>query len=188
MPDAITYTNRVGRKYQLCEVTTKTGKRRYVFSREPTGKPLETIPAGYEISESINGQVSLRKAGASPIQREEIETVESALRCHEHLARYKVGAHRNAVVVFEPDRGVFDVCRELGVGPSDLEGLASRVRYSAVLRFVLVRERPRRFVAERMCYRGSIDGWLSLHDVGSLSKLADRYLPHLGRDSFFELW
>jgi hypothetical protein len=60
-------------------------------------------------------------------------------------------------------------------------------RYSPVFRFRLIDPQERTFLAERMCYRSSLEGWLSLHDAGSVSSLADRYLRHLGKDSLFEI-
>ena len=45
----VTYTNRKGRTYHLCQGVTRTGKPRYYFAREPKGKPVEQIPEGYEI-------------------------------------------------------------------------------------------------------------------------------------------
>ena len=54
---SITYTNRKGVTYYLCQGVTRTGKPRYYFAREPQGDPLEQIPAGYIISESVNGIV-----------------------------------------------------------------------------------------------------------------------------------
>ena len=51
----VTYTNRKGYTYYLCRGTTKTGKPRYYFAREPKGDPVEQIPEGYEIRESVNG-------------------------------------------------------------------------------------------------------------------------------------
>ncbi len=54
----ITYTNRKGFTYYLCRGVTKTGKPRYYFAREPKDEPVEQIPDGYTISESVNGIVS----------------------------------------------------------------------------------------------------------------------------------
>jgi len=42
---------------------------------------------------------------------------------------------------------------------------------------------------ERMCYRGSIDGWLELMlTSGPVAELARELVPTLGTDQFFELW
>ena len=46
---SITYTNRKGRTYYLCQGVTKTGKPRYYFAREPRDTVLEELPGGYEI-------------------------------------------------------------------------------------------------------------------------------------------
>ena len=40
---------------------TKTGKPRYYCPREQKDEPVEEIPAGYEIEESVNAIVSLVK-------------------------------------------------------------------------------------------------------------------------------
>ena len=76
----ITYTSRKGFTYTLCQGVSKTGTPRYYFAREPQDTPLEQIPAGYVISESLNGIVSLAKDRPAQIRPEELATVEAALR------------------------------------------------------------------------------------------------------------
>jgi len=56
------YTNRKGVTYYLRRSTTKRGKTHYAFSRKPGGEEVEALPDGYEVRESINGQVSLAQA------------------------------------------------------------------------------------------------------------------------------
>jgi hypothetical protein len=60
---SIQYTNQHGITYYLCRGTTKTGKPRYCFAREPKGEPVAQIPPGYRITESVNGVVSLSMGG-----------------------------------------------------------------------------------------------------------------------------
>ncbi len=55
-------------------------------------------------------------------------------------------------------------------------------------RFVLVDRKARHFSVERMCYRSWHDGWLSLEKTGPLEELAEKYLPHLTQESFYDLW
>ncbi len=83
------------------------------------------------------------------------------------------------MIVFEPIGGL-DVCGE--------PRFDRKVRYTPVFRFTLVDPVEREYLAERMCYRSWVDGWLSLNDVGTLRELSRRYLPHLGRESFYELF
>jgi hypothetical protein len=193
MSNGITRTNRRGTTYHLCEVPSRNGKTRFVFSREPRGKPVAEIPSGYEVAESVNGQVSLRKAGTSPISEAEVQWVRAALRRYPHLAFYGVEAKKDTIVIYEP-QGCVDpavISSVFGVD-LDLRRLArlgiSSPRYSPVFRFTLIDPEDRRFSAERMCYRSSLEGWLSMHAAGSLSSLADRFLKHLGKDSLFELF
>jgi hypothetical protein len=85
---------------------------RFVFSREPRGKPVTVMPAGYEPAENINGQVTLRKIGSSLISEAEI----------------RGGA-----------------------------GFKMTSRYSPIFRFRLIDRQERTFMAERKCYRSSLD-------------------------------
>src|ERR1700737_3488505 len=59
----VNYTNRKGQTYTLYQGQTRTGKPRYYFGRagQGQGEPVTETPAGYTISESINGVVSLVK-------------------------------------------------------------------------------------------------------------------------------
>lgn len=58
---AITYTNRKGRKYFLCYQVSEKGQRQYCLSRKIIGQPADTLPDGYQIHESEDGQVRLIK-------------------------------------------------------------------------------------------------------------------------------
>ncbi|MGD1994014.1 MAG: hypothetical protein PVI59_12545, partial [Anaerolineae bacterium] len=72
-------TNRKGVTYTLCRGTTKTGKPRYAFVRDPAGRHVvEEVLRGWEISESVNGIVSLVKKRPAQILPEEIAAVEAA--------------------------------------------------------------------------------------------------------------
>ncbi len=56
------------------------------------------------------------------------------------------------------------------------------------MRFVLVDKEKRTFVAQRFCYLGSVDDWIDISEAGKLCDLACAYLPHLGKDSYFDLY
>jgi hypothetical protein len=186
---ALTYTNRKGQSYYLCEVASKRGKKRCVFAKAITGTPVTALPKGYEITESVNGVVSLRKTGASSIPESEVEVVRQALSEHK-LGAYCVEAKKDAIIVFQPLGAVADAnfMRRLeGMGSTLAAEFNRHVRFDPIMRFVLVDAESREFEAERMCYRSSVDGWLSLHATQKLPALCKRYFPHLGEESFFEL-
>jgi len=194
----ITYTNRTGVTYYLCQGVTKTGKPRYYFAREPQGNLLEQIPEGYIISESVNGIVSLVKARPAQILPDEVAAVESAVRRHPKSRNYRVGIKQNRVEVYErvgPEADdLAPIFRGLGVmGPGLTERLQARLesnaQFTPVMRFVLKDAEQRVFQAQRMCYRGSIDDFIDLHgEMGSIDELVRRLVPTLGTDEFLELF
>ncbi len=196
----VSYTNRKGQTYTLYRGQTRTGKPRYYFGREGQGQgePVTELPAGYTISESVNGVVSLVKERPSLIQPEEVAAVEAAVQRHPEAHRYRVVVKGKRIEIYEragPD--YVALVRELhipGLSRPDLDeelrDLEERhARYEPVLRFNLLDPAERRFGVERMCYRGSIDGWLELMlTAGPVAELARELVPTLGTDEFFELW
>lgn len=60
-------------------------------------------------------------------------------------------------------------------------------QYDGVLRFVLVDKEDRAFEVERFCYLGSVDDWIYLDGSDDMESLVKEYVPHLGKDSFYEL-
>jgi hypothetical protein len=63
---AFSFTNKRGVTYFLHarSTTTKTGKTQtlYFFSKEKKSGVLEAVPAGYKVSETVNGLPVLKKA------------------------------------------------------------------------------------------------------------------------------
>jgi len=196
----VNYTNRKGQTYTLYRGQTRSGKPRYYFGRagQGQGEPVTEIPPGYSISESVNGVVSLAKDRPSLIQPEEVAAVEAAVKRHPEAHRYRVAVKQNRIEIYErvgPDYET--VVSELRIPGLLRPGLSKELRdleerdarYEPVLRFNLLDPAERRFGVERMCYRGSIDGWLELKlTKGPVAELARELVPTLGTDKFFELW
>ena len=196
----VSYTNRKGQTYMLYRGQTKAGKPRYYFGRigKSQGEPVMELPDGFTISESINGVVSLVKDRPSLILPEEEAIIETAVQQHPEARRYRVAVKHDQIDIYEQVGPDYDaLLSELHMGNLSSPGLAKRLQameerhasYTPVLRFVLLDPTQRRFGAQRMCYLGSIDGWLELRQTGgSVAKLARELIPTLGTDEFFELW
>jgi len=192
----VTYTNRKGVTYTLCQGVTRSGKPRYTFARDPKGRPvLEAIPAGWEISESVNGVVSLVKARPQKLLPAEIAAVRDALRRHPRARNYRLDVRPDRLEVFEsqgPDAGgLLSVLKEAGLPIQDKEAdlraiLERSARFTPVLRFILQDAETRLYRAERRRLSGSGDSWIFL-TTGPLEKLARRMIPTLGTDRFFQL-
>jgi hypothetical protein len=192
---AVTYTNRKGRTYHLCEVQTKRGATRYVFAGEPRGEPLDEVPEGYEIHENVNGLVSLRKKRSSPILPEERETVEALIYRHPKTRNYRVDVKGKAIVVYEragPDpeeiAAMFRDRIGLLAGRADAlrEVLDEGAHFSPEMRFVLLHEQDRIFATERWHHSGR-GSWIDIGPSGPLHLLARRFVPLLGTDRLYDV-
>lgn len=191
----VAYTNRKGCEYFLCAGRTKHGKIRYFFAREPGTAPVRAIPEGYEIQESINGVVSLAKARPKLILDAEVDAVKAALAKHPRGRRYRVDAQGDSITVYQSvgvDLGQIQdfLVQRTGfiTGPSNHRDFeAKHARYMAMLRFVLMAGRMRKFFAQRMCFRLSVDSWILVSSPKSLVKLAGELIPALGTDAYYEL-
>lgn len=195
----ITHTNRKGITYTLCLGTTKTGKPRYSFARQPRGEPVERLPEGCEIRESANGVVSLARVQAPVLQEAEIALVQAALKAHPLRESYRLEAKGRSITLYEDDSGspddlISDLEAVFGLSPIQVSafrrqlagGRKARAHYSPVMRLTLRDDAERTFKGERMGYRGR-GGWVEVAWSQPLKKLVDGMIWTLGTDDFFEL-
>lgn len=214
MHTAFSYTNRVGDAYYVHETRTKRGACRYVMKRSAKGA-LPALPAGQEIVENVNGQVSIRTPRARDILPLEEQLVKQSLESHSRKD-YRVEVKGRDIVIHEPLSNVEELAEILGPRRAlrglrlDLdkamrqklgdaaweeylrqqkehacEQLRRQMRYSPVMRFRLEDVKNRVFSVERMCYMGE-GGWLRLAYDVTLAAACDRYVPLLGTEELFE--
>ena len=187
----ITHTNRTGRTYYL-----HTGPKRgsgvpYYFSMEAKGSLAEAVPPGFEIYESMQGQVFLRREQPKLICDDEKASLEREIEKLQSKKLYKLELRGKSITIFESENG-FDRLADSAPflsQPAATRALQERLAsYQAVMRFILTDREHRLFTPERFCFRGSVDEWISMGPSEPLEKLASTYVKHLGRDSFYELY
>jgi hypothetical protein len=196
----VTYTNRKGRKYFLCQGTTKSGKTRYFFTREQKGEPLERIPDGYEITESVNGVVSLSKVRPKHLLEHEIATVKSAIQNHPQAKKYRIDFKSKEIIIYEQVGPDFQEIATTLATEYGFPGLLTSdftddmqaehntyTQYTPVMKFILGDMEQRLFNAKRMSYLGSIDDWIEIEYDKTIEELASALIPTLGTDEFYEL-
>ena len=162
----VKHVNRKGQTFYLHETRTKTGKPKYFFSMKDQGQLAGSMPEGFEVYENPDAQVFFRKKLPRIITDHEVAVVREGLRKHAGGQLCMADVREKHIVIYHSRGG-------------DL--------YQKVLRFTLVDEDRRTFAAERWCFLGSIDDWIPLSGGGDLAKLVQRYGPHIGKDSFYEL-
>ena len=167
----------------------------YYFARKLTGTPVDQVPEGYEIYEDPeDAQVFLRHPKPTAILPIELAAARQAVETMASQSRAIVQAEAKSIVVYLADIDEDEITRTLGFlarEGSDLarhrEWMLTGTRYVKMMRFTLVDEDKRLFDVERWCFKGSIDDWSHPLSSGSLAQLLGRYVPHLGKQSFFEL-
>lgn len=189
---SVQYTNRKGQTFYLHQGTTKTGKPKYFFSRKIEGTLVDKVPDGFEIYQSPNAQVYLRKIQPRIIADAEVVLVEKGMRQFSKLQYYQIDVKKNTITVFEANQDIDALAEIFSFATKakevDAKNLLARsISYSPILQFVLVDEEKRVFVTQRYCFLGSIDDWIEIGEPDKLQNLV-KYVKHLGQDSFYDLF
>ncbi len=185
------YTNSKKQTYYLHVGKTKKGNPRYYFSMKSEGQLADSIPQGYEIYENPNSQVFLRKIKSKQIFDGEVALVEFVIENHSDLRHYKIGITKNLIQIFTPDQEIDELTQiflpltPVGFNENSILRLMT---YSPVMQFVLVDKEKRLFITKRYCFLGSVDDWIQISDEDTLENLTRRYIKHIGKDSYYELF
>ena len=203
------YTNSCGDTYYLHVVRLGKGRTVHVMRKRPDGA-LPALPEGYEVRENIRGQVSVRRRRPRAFtEAEEGLLCVQMKRLRPFAYRLDFAGRAATVYASAQDRKCFSgsLDAEFANGFADAltKALAGRYspelvamfrarrkekgakcpRFYPLLRFVLEDKDKRLFAVERVCFTGDCE-WLRI-DVMPLWPAIQKYLPHLGRDSFFDL-
>ncbi len=186
-----THENRLGSTYYLHEGRTKTGKPRYFFAKTLGEGTRSKVPEGFEVSESINGVVSIRRktTGAPGVTDEDVKLIDTAVARQRHLQGFMVRVVGSAIVIFEPHprpSELRDFAQRLGVEPRASSFVAERMKraqYAPIMKF---EREGAGYVVLRMTFRGK-GGWSWPLGAGKLEGLAVRFVPIIGKEAFFDL-
>ena len=197
-PTAFQYKNRAGDIRYLHQRINNKGTVCYYFSAKTEGNILEKLPEGYEVWEHPEtSQVFLRKKLPRIITKIEEGYLYHAIGELSAVKHFRIDIQKDKIVIYtsESVKGFMDVFSSMSeffpkTPKLDIDNLTNRFgRYQAMLRFTLVDNKKRHFFAERWCFRGSVDGWITIYSLGSapLETLCEALFPHLGQESYYDL-
>jgi hypothetical protein len=180
----------MGDTYYLHQGKTKTGKPRYFFAKTICEGAITEMPEGFEVSESVNAVVSVRrkrKDGAQ-VPAADLEVVRETMQRLGHLRDCVVRADGKAIVIYQPyPRREQLEGRDFGFGrrlpASYIEDRMKKAQLSPVMKF---EREGDEYAVYRMTYRGE-GGWSYPLGAGTLGALVKKYVRHIGTDEFFEL-
>jgi hypothetical protein len=189
---SVKYKNRKGKVYFLYKKQTKNGKESFYFSMKNEGKACTSIPEGYEIYEHPNAQVFLRKITEKIISDEELNIVDNGMKNYSTLKSYKIDVRKNTIQIYTPNQDVNaleDILSSISPLPEiKKQAINDVITYSPDMQFILIEKENRIFMAQRYCYLGRINDWINIGAPDSLSNLVKKYITHLGKESFFDLY
>ena len=191
MKKKLTYVNRKGTPYYFRE---KSGKRglQIVCSQKESDADLTALPDTHEIVENPNGQVSCRKKIKHEITTDEMEYAASICPgMVDTRIRLFVEEKSKAIIIHSADTTAMNEIAKFALkfcgNPAGIKAITEgNLRYEPVLKLELIDKKERLFAVYRMCWVGDGD-WLFLKDGGPPA-LLEEYVPHIGQESFYELF
>ncbi len=180
------YTNRRGKTYYIKKRETKTGKITYTMTLKESEDCIDEEPTGYEVHElPESGQIVIRKKLPKAYNLRELHLIKNALEENETISDYKLDIKGKEVLIYIselPDTEFFN--RIEGLLRSNIGMIKN---YEARMKIIKVGEESDRYAIQRYCYRGSIDDWITIGVSPRLNKLVEKYIYHLGKESYYEL-
>ncbi len=186
-----TYKARNGATYYLRTGPKRGGGIQYFVATKPKPPLADAIPEGFEIYETPNSQVYLRRIKPALIHRDEMVLIEKNLAKLQTSKRLYLAEASGPVITIHEAETSLDHFRAFNVmlSPQALEDCARRfARFTAVMRFQLIDEAGRVFAPERFCFRGSVDDWIPIGEPDQLGKLTTRFFKHLDKESIYDLY
>ena len=210
MPSYI-HRNRHGEAYTIHAHPGTSGRSpRYVMRKTEHGG-LAKLPSGYEVRETIHGQVSIRRKRKPAWIKAEERLIREAVKRH-HAAGYALQIDGSTGTIFASaqDRATFTAHIDDEFAEGFESALAEKLpgrftaemremfrerrqaakgkrrKYYPLIRFVLHDKKSRLFRIERVCLTGE-SGWLRL-EILPLPAALMKYVSRLGTDDLFELF
>ena len=180
------YANRKDQIYYLYQGITKTGKPKYYFSKTKKEGGLDKIPECFEIYENPNSQVFLLKKEERLITEKENQVVVTAVNNNNGIWGI-VDVKKKHITIHTAER-THTIDDELISPFLSSKKFAQFLHYMPEMRFTLIDPENRLFVAQRFCYRSSVDDWIMLGVPTKLDQIVEQYVNHLGKESFYELY
>ena len=126
----ITHTSRTGDTYYLHTGPKSGGGVQHYFSTKSTGNLAEQLPEGFEVYESVRGQVFLRRQQPKLIRNGELDGVARRVEKPRAGHRYKIEVRGKVLTIHESAPRSLELERFALPFPQErLEALAERFAY-----------------------------------------------------------
>ena len=143
----------------------------------------------------------LAKARKNLLTEKEVEIVKVAIEKHPQASMYRLDVKSNQLTIYEQVGPDFQELAKMlveefgfpGAVPEDFNRRMEEehdiyAQFTPIMKFIISDEEKRLFRAQRMSYLGDVDDWIDIEYNKSIEELANKLIPTLGTDAFFELF
>lgn len=180
------HISRDGKAYYLRCSLTKSGIKKYIFSTTNSKDCITAIPDGYEIYEPPNGNIFLRRIIKEPLAQEEMLIIHDIMAKHCKGAQYILDVKKNGMGIYVDEKyGNSKNSLELAYLSINVSGYR-KIIYDPCFR-ISKDDSNNEYIIERFCFLGKVNDWMYIEKGKNLKKLCEKYIPHIGKESFFEI-
>lgn len=185
---AIIFKNQRKENYYIKSKLTKTGKTTYFLTKKMDKDCLDFMPAGYEVFEKYDSQMMfIRKAQPKQFSEKELKIIENVLKKNKSIADFKLDSYGDEVKIYVAEEN--EIGARFGLSGFEMKQLAGLLKNFRELMKIKVEgiNEDKSYEVMRFCFRGSIDDWITIGWGSDLKELAQQYLIHLGKESYYDL-
>jgi len=179
------FKNKWGQTYYVKSSTTKTGKTTFVVTKTLTEDCVSKLPDGFEVADiPTSGQFVVRKKLPTVFTNTEVQIIEKELKKNKALSDYKIDIRGDILSIFVKDKpNLLDFG---SMFPKHLLEMIGNFEEKMRVKIV-IRGNSRNYIFERFNFRGSVDDWMTIGTGTDLHELAQKFIRHLGLESYFEI-
>ena len=185
---AIIFKNQRKENYYIKSKLTKTGKTTYFLTKKMDKDCLDFMPEAYEVFEKYDSRMMfIRKAMPKQFSEKELKIIENELKKNKSIVDFKLDSYGDEVKIYVAEEN--EISERLGMSSFDMKRLSAFLKnFSELMKIKVVSiDGNKSYEVMRFCFRGSIDDWITIGWDTDLKKLAQQYLIHLGKESYYDL-
>ncbi len=197
---SVKHKNGIAIEYVLQRPEGSDDPDSFFFSSYEVGEEVEVIPSGYEIYEDPEDEVFLVPEGKDRVPEEDISVVITELEKIDHLnqypKQYHVESFDNSIWVYLSNDSPEVIADVLSMFPEEEERILDELSqgnhaYTAQMKFIRGEKDNQAYYVYRRTFSGlqkrDQDRWLFVAGGMEISEAAGKYVPHLERDSFYDM-
>jgi hypothetical protein len=189
--EPLKFTNKWGNIFYIKARKTKTGKTTFVITKTLSKDCISKLPDSYEVVEiPTSGQFVVRKKEPTQYTDQEIKVIEDEVKRIKDLHDYKLDIRGNTLSIFVKMEFDTSAATENSSLLLIAKGMVEKMKnYEELMRIQLeIIGKEREYTFQRYNFLGRFDDWMDIGYGDDLEEMAKKYIPHIGQDSYYELY